>query len=185
MRWKGRAPKHGARLLHTRNGECKVYATASALREGTLKESERRPSALPAQREGKCQPCGLLREAQSDPKCTGGKRQPCGLLREAQSAPERGSETMSTTEREVRMIEQPGLLGQRPKATRRREQIQGPGTASARNADICEGSETMSATGREARMIEQPGRPKGGPCEATQIGPECRKTIKPGRKGTA
>ena len=48
----------------------------------------------------------------------GGKRQPCGLLREAQSAPERGSETMSTTGREVRMIEQPGLLGQRPKATR-------------------------------------------------------------------
>ncbi len=87
----------------------------------------------------------------------GGKRQPCGLLREAQSAPERGSETMSTTEREVRMIEQPGLLGQRPKATRRREQIQGPGTASARNADICEGSETMSTTEREVRMIEQPG----------------------------
>ena len=41
---------HGARLLHTRNGECKVYATASALREGTLKESERRLSRLPAQR---------------------------------------------------------------------------------------------------------------------------------------
>ena len=52
---------------------------------------------------------------------------------------------MSTTVREVRMIEQPGHLGRRPKATWRREQIQGLRAASAQNADICEGSETMSA----------------------------------------
>ena len=95
---------------------------------------------------------------------------------------------MSTTEREVRMIEQPGKGPSKKasgnqagcmhsmnaegakgsaspvgccakrKATRRREQIQGPGTASARNADICEGSETMSTTEREVRIIEQPGR---------------------------
>ena len=38
-----------------------------------------------------------------------------------------------------------GHLGQRPKATWRREQIQGLRAASAQNADICEGSETMSA----------------------------------------
>ena len=44
-----------------------------------------------------------------------------------------------------------GHLGRRPKATWRREQIQGLRAASAQNADICEGSET--------RMIEQPGRP--------------------------
>ena len=37
-----------------------------------------------------------------------GKRVPSGHLREAQSDTEQGSETMSTTEREVRMIEQPG-----------------------------------------------------------------------------
>ena len=72
-----------------------------------------------------------------------------------QSDPLRGSETMSTTVREVRMIEQPGHLGRRPKATWRREQIQGLRVASAQSADICEGSETMSATVREARMIEQ------------------------------
>ena len=38
-----------------------------------------------------------------------------------------------------------GHLGRRPKATCRREQIQGLRAASAQNADICEGSETMSA----------------------------------------
>ena len=54
--------------------------------------------------------------------------------------------------------------GAKRKATLRREQIQVPGTVSARNADICEGSETMSTTGREVRMIEQRGR------AATQMG---------------
>ena len=77
---------------------------------------------------GKRQPCGLLREAQSDPKVRRkearalwreGKRVPGGHLREAQSDPKRGSETMSATVREARMIEQPGHLGRRPKATRR------------------------------------------------------------------
>ena len=42
----------------------------------------------PLRRAGKRQPCGLLREAQSDPKRTEGKRQPCGLLRVAQSDPQ-------------------------------------------------------------------------------------------------
>ena len=46
-----------------------------------------------------------------------GKRVPGGHLREAQSDPKRGSETMSATVREARMIEQPGHLGRRPKAT--------------------------------------------------------------------
>ena len=73
--------------------------------------------------------CALWRE---------GKRVPGGHLREAQSDPKRGSETMSATVREARMIEQPGHLGRRPKATRRREQIQGLRAASAQNADICE-----------------------------------------------
>ena len=78
-------------------------------------------------RGGKRQSCGLLREAQSAPECTGGKRQPCGLLGQRPKETRRceqiqgpgtvsarnadiceGSETMSTTEREVRMIEQPG-----------------------------------------------------------------------------
>ena len=53
--------------------------------------------------------CALWRE---------GKRVPGGHLREAQSDPKRGSETMSATVREARMIEQPGHLGRRPKATR-------------------------------------------------------------------
>ena len=69
-----------------------------------------------------------------------------------------GSETMSATVREARMIEQPGHLGRRPKATWRREQIQGLcavahrtpifaneqiqglRAVSAQNADICEGA---------------------------------------------
>ena len=55
--------------------------------------SERQTSSLPAQHERR------RRE---------GKRVPSGHLREAQSDTERGSETMSTTERKVRMIEQPG-----------------------------------------------------------------------------
>ena len=40
--------------------------------------------------------------------CTEGKRVLGGVLREAQSDPKRGSETMSATVREARMIEQPG-----------------------------------------------------------------------------
>ena len=117
--------------MRTQHKDGRTRATASVGWGWDPPESERRLRRLPAQREGKCQPCGLLREVQSAPQRTGGKRQPCGLL------------------------------GQRPKATRRCEQIQGPGTVSARNADICEGSETMSATGREARMIEQPGHAAG------------------------
>ena len=48
---------------------------------------------------------------QSDRRRRGGKRVPCGHLREAQSDPQRGSETMSATGREARMIEQPGCRG--------------------------------------------------------------------------
>ena len=47
-----------------------------------------------------------------------------------------------------------GLLGRRPKATRRREQIQGLCAAAHRTP--------IFAKGREARMIEQPGRKKRG-----------------------
>ena len=108
----------------------------------------------PKPRQARREACALWRE---------GKRVPGGHLREAQSDPKRGSETMSATAREARMIEQPGHLGRRPKATWRREQIQGLcaaahrtpifaseqiqglRAASAQNADICEGSETMSA----------------------------------------
>ena len=85
---------------------------------------------------GKRQPCGLLRTAQSDPKVgsetSGGRgqrpprrlsdresapnpgrarREACALWAlgpKAQSDPQRGSETMSATVREARMIEQPG-----------------------------------------------------------------------------
>ena len=81
---------------------------------------------------GKRQPCGLLRTAQSDPQvrrreasalwavahsakrpagAPEGSVSPVGCCRQRrQSDPKRGSETMSTTVREVRMIEQPGHL---------------------------------------------------------------------------
>ena len=64
----------------------------------------------PKPRQARREACALWRE---------GKRVPGGHLREAQSDPKRGSETMSATAREARMIEQPGHLGRRPKATRR------------------------------------------------------------------
>ena len=95
-----------------------------------------------------------------------GKRQPCGLLREAQSDPQvRRKEACALW----------ALAAKGGKATWRREQIQGLRAASAQNADICEDSETMSATVREARMIKQPGhlgrRPKATrakPCDTNR-----------------
>ncbi len=69
-------------------------------------------------------------EAQTPrPPGTGGKRQPCGAMGSAspvgcchrgwQSDPKRGSDTIRTTVREARMIEQPGHLG--PKGAKRPE----------------------------------------------------------------
>ena len=104
-----------------------------------------------------------MSDRESAPNPGKARREACALWAlgpKAQSDPKRGSETMSATVREARMIEQPGHLGRRPKATRsapegsvspvgccaqrkatrRREQIQGLRAASAQNADICEGA---------------------------------------------
>ena len=86
----------------------------------------RRPKATRSAPKGSVSPVGCCRQRrQSDPQARRkeacalwreGKRVPGGHLREAQSDPKRGSETMSATVREARMIEQPGHLGRRPKA---------------------------------------------------------------------
>ena len=110
-----------------------------------------RPGVCPKPRQARREACALWRE---------GKRVPCGHLREAQSDPKRGSETMSATVREARMIEQPGHLGRRPKATWRREQIQGLRAVSAQNADICERTNTRAARGQRAerRYLRKAGK---------------------------
>ena len=61
----------------------------------------------PKPRQARREACALWRE---------GKRVPGGHLREAQSDPKRGSETMSATVREERMIEQPGQTCEQLKA---------------------------------------------------------------------
>ena len=75
------------------------------------------------------------------------RREACALWAlgpKAQSDPKRGSETMSATVREARMIEQPGHLP--PKVAKRLEGVS-KYKGCAQNADICEGAKRAEGAG--------------------------------------
>ena len=114
-----------------------------------------------------------LSDRESAPNPGKARREACALWAlgpKAQSDPQRGSETMSATVREARMIEQPGMGPARkraadkqvactacpPKARRKAPALWAVGPKA--QSDPKRGSETMSTTERKARMIEQPGR---------------------------
>ena len=131
---------------------------------------------------GKRQPCGLLppkaaKRPEGAPEgsvCPVARREACALWAlgpKAQSDPKRGSETMSATVREARMIEQPGHLP--PKVAKRPEGVskyKGCARPARRTPIFARERNERWARSAPSAKIERPG--KAGRYEFTLEGTE-------------